>query len=70
MKKLKVVKYDSLMTKENNYETHEAWTMSRAFKPKNLEWTLYRPLLIKYKLNINWYICQSVEQFILLYITG
>ena len=38
MKRLKVVKYDSLMTKENNYEAHKEWTMSRAFKPKNLEW--------------------------------
>ena len=38
MKRLKVVKYDSLMTKENNFEAHKEWTMSRAFKPKNLEW--------------------------------
>jgi hypothetical protein len=38
MKRLKVVKYDSLMTKENNYDAHKEWTMSRAFKPKNLEW--------------------------------
>ena len=36
--KLKVNKYDSLMTKENNFDRHQAWTMSRAWKPKKLEW--------------------------------
>ena len=38
MKKLKVNYYDSLMTKENNFDTHQVWTMSRAWKPKKIQW--------------------------------
>ena len=38
MKRLKINYYDSLMTKENNFEIHQAWTMSRAWNPKKLEW--------------------------------
>jgi hypothetical protein len=38
MKKLKVNYYDSLMTKENNFDRHQAWTMSRAWKPKRMQW--------------------------------
>jgi len=38
MKKLKVNYYDSLMTKENNFDPHQAWTMSRAWKPKRMQW--------------------------------
>ena len=38
MKKLKVNYYDSLMTKESNFDPHQAWTMSRAWKPKRMEW--------------------------------
>jgi len=38
MKKLKVNKYDSLMTVENNFVKHQAWTMSRAWNPKKIEW--------------------------------
>ena len=36
--KLKVNKYDSLMTRQNNFEKHQAWTMSRAWNPKKIEW--------------------------------
>lgn len=38
LKKLKVNYYDSLMTKENNFDTHQVWTMSRAWKPKKIQW--------------------------------
>jgi hypothetical protein len=38
MKKLKVNYYDSLMTKENNFDPHQAWTMSRAWNPKKMQW--------------------------------
>ena len=38
MKKLKVNYYDSLMTKENNFDHHQAWTMSRAWNPKRMQW--------------------------------
>jgi hypothetical protein len=38
VKKLKVNYYDSLMTKENNFDNHQAWTMSRAWNPKRMEW--------------------------------
>ena len=38
MKKLKVNYYDSLMTRENNFEPHQAWTMSRAWNPKRMYW--------------------------------
>ena len=38
MKKLKVNKYDSLMTVENNFVKHQAWTMSRAWNPKRMHW--------------------------------
>ena len=38
MKRLKVNYYDSLMTKENNFEPHQAWTMSRAWNPKRMHW--------------------------------
>ena len=38
MKKLRVNKYDSLMTKENNFDRHQAWTMSRAWNPSKIEW--------------------------------
>ena len=30
--------YDSLMTRQNNFEKHQAWTMSRAWNPKKIEW--------------------------------
>ena len=36
--KLKVNMYDSLMTRQNNFEKHQAWTMSRAWNPKKIEW--------------------------------
>ena len=36
--KLKVNKYDSLMTKENNFDRHQVWTMSCAWNPKKIEW--------------------------------
>ncbi len=36
--KLRVNKYDSLMTKENNFDMHQVWTMSRAWNPKKVEW--------------------------------
>ena len=38
MKKLKVNYYDSLMTKENNFDRHQVWTMSQAWKPKRMQW--------------------------------
>jgi len=38
LKKLKVNYYDSLMTKENNFDDHQAWTMSRAWNPKRMQW--------------------------------
>jgi len=38
MKKLKVNYYDSLMTKENNFDPHQVWTMSRAWKPSRMQW--------------------------------
>jgi len=38
MKKLRVNYYDSLMTKENNFDYHQVWTMSRAWNPKKIEW--------------------------------
>jgi hypothetical protein len=38
MKKLKVNYYDSLMTKENNFDPHQVWTMSRAWSPKRMHW--------------------------------
>ena len=38
MKKLRVNKYDSLMTKENNFDKHQVWTMSRAWNPSKIEW--------------------------------
>ena len=38
LKKLKVNYYDSLMTKENNFDYHQTWTMSRAWKPKRMCW--------------------------------
>ena len=38
MKKLKVNYYDSLMTKENNFDHHQVWTMSQAWKPKRMQW--------------------------------
>ena len=38
MKKLKVNYYDSLMTKENNFDPHQVWTMSRAWTPQKMQW--------------------------------
>ena len=38
MKRLKINYYDSLMTRKDNFEPHQSWTMSRAWNPKKLEW--------------------------------
>ena len=36
--RLKVNKYDSLMTRDNNFSSHQEWTMSQTWRPKKLEW--------------------------------
>ncbi len=38
MKKLKVNYYDSLMTKKNNFDPNQVWTMSKVWIPKKIKW--------------------------------
>jgi hypothetical protein len=38
MKRLRVNKYDSLMARPQSFDKYQTWTMSRAWKPKKIEW--------------------------------